>query len=259
MDEEARRQRLATVAKWGIGLAGAVIISPFVFLAVKGIVGLALAVAVGMAVIQLAPVFSMKLANWKMRLIVQEAGANPIETFQNDYIDRFKEVEAKDQELEEWDMELRNYDDDLVGIKRDYPAEAASYEEISQQMHDGLADARHEQTQARADLAEYDRTITKMKRLYKMALAAQRVTSFSKSAEERVMQDIKRQAALDSVRSNLNRSLARLNTAMAKRQARPALPGTTQPALPEPSPAQTIDVTPVPERVAVRRTPRKEA
>ena len=61
MEDEARWQKLAIVAKWKIGLAGAIIISPFIFLAVRGIVRLALAVVIGMTVIQF---YLPKLIYW---------------------------------------------------------------------------------------------------------------------------------------------------------------------------------------------------
>lgn len=86
-----------------------------------------------------------------------------------------------------------------------------------------------EQAQARRDLHEFEQAIKKAKMLYKMALAAQRVTALSKSAEERVLENIKTEIAFDSIRSNLNRSFARLNTAMARRQERPALIPTAVP------------------------------
>ena len=86
-----------------------------------------------------------------------------------------------------------------------------------------------EQAQARRDLYEFEQAIKKAKMLYKMALAAQRVTALSKSAEERVLENIKTEIAFDSVRSNLNRSFARLNTAMARRKERPALIPTAVP------------------------------
>ena len=69
-DSEIRRQKLATALKWGAGFVGAVLVAPFVFLAVKGIVGLAIAAALGLVITQLAPVFALKLANWRIKLLV---------------------------------------------------------------------------------------------------------------------------------------------------------------------------------------------
>ena len=80
---DRRRARLTALAKWGIGLAGAVVIAPMVFLAVKGILGLALAGVLGLALVHGAPVAAMKFANWRLRGLKQEARANPIETRQN--------------------------------------------------------------------------------------------------------------------------------------------------------------------------------
>lgn len=254
MDDEVRRQRLATVAKWGIGLAGAVVISPFVFLAVKGIVGLAIAVAVGMTVIQLAPVFSMKLANWKMKLIIGEAEKNPIETMQNLFVEKSEELQRADQNIVDFETEIGNFDDQLQVFKQQYPAEAETHQTLSERMHEALVEMKREQSAARRELQNFEQQIRKAKAIYKMALAAQKVVKLSRSAEAQVFAQIKEQVAFDAVRTQLNRSFANLNLALEKR-------ADARPALPEARPTQTIDVTtPVsePERVAVRRTHRKE-
>lgn len=251
VDPEIKRKRIEAVAKWGLGLAGAVVIAPFVFLAVKGIVGLALALAIGVATIQLAPVFSMKMANWKMKGIVDEAEKNPIETMQNIYIERSQELESAVQVTIEWETELANFDDEIAGFKKDYPEEAPRYQEISRVGHEGLQAAKNEVEQRREDLAVFDKDIKKAKAIYKMALATQKVSGFDKAAEQKVFQDIKQQVAFDSVRTNLNRSFAQMNAVLAKRQIRPALPASS-PALPASTGGQVIEmqkITPVKEGI----------
>jgi short subunit fatty acids transporter len=37
MADEGRKEKIAALIKWGLGLLGAIIISPIIFLAVKGI------------------------------------------------------------------------------------------------------------------------------------------------------------------------------------------------------------------------------
>lgn len=227
-----KKIKLDTKWKLILGGLGILIIAPLTTTLLWGVVGLLailVGAVIGLAAIAWAPVFSMKLANARIKAIIAEADKNPIETMIAIDIARTQELAEKDQHLEDWDTELSNFDDEVIDMKKHYPEEAGKYERISAQMHDALEAARKEQGQTRQDLYEFEQAIKKAKMLYKMALAAQRVTAFSKSAEEKVMENIKTEVAFDAVRSNLNRSFARLNTAMARRQERPTLVPTALP------------------------------
>ena len=231
-DLELKKIKLDTKWKLTLGSLGILVIAPLtttLLWSVLGLLGVILGAAIGLAAIAFAPIFSMKLANARIKAIMTEADKNPIQTMIGIHIARTRELAEKDQHLEDWDTELSNFDDEVIAMKKEYPEEAGKYERISAQMHDAIAEARKEQAQAGRDLYEFEQAIRKAKLLYKMALAAQRVTAFSKSAEEKVLENIKTEIAFDSVRSNLNRSFARLNTAMARRQERPALVPTAMP------------------------------
>ena len=223
-NNDARRAQIEQAVKWGAGLIAAVVIAPFVFLAVKGIVGLAIAMAVGVSLQQLAPVFGMKIANWKMKLIVSEASANPIETMQNLYLEKSKELSDADQHIVDFETEIGNFDDQMATFQKQYPSEAASYETLSSKMHEALADMKTQQTAARKELKNFDQQITKAKAIYQMSLAAQKVAKLSASAESQVYAKIKETVAFDAVRTQLNRSFANLNLAIEKRNDARALP-----------------------------------
>ena len=75
-DNEVRRQKLEKRIKLGLGLAIPLIIAPFTSYILWGLLGagaLVVAGIVGFVVIQFAPVFAMKVANWKMKMVVNEA------------------------------------------------------------------------------------------------------------------------------------------------------------------------------------------
>jgi hypothetical protein len=76
--------------------------------------------------------------------------------------------------------------------------------------------------------------------IYQMALAAQRVTALSKSAEEQVFAKIREEVAFNSVRSSLNRAFAQLNLALDKRNDVQAasLPAPTLNTLPRGTPGK---------------------
>jgi hypothetical protein len=235
MDDDARRKRIETIAKWGAAFVGAVVIAPFVFLAIQGIVGLVIAFIIGVLVINFAPVFGTWVANKRLQMLKAVVEANPIETMQNLYRDKSGELQHADENIRDFEMEIGNYDDQLEGFKRDYPTDADSYQTVSDKMHEALVGMKREQSQARRDLAAFDKQITKAQAIYKMALAAQKVLVLSKSAESQVFAKIKEQVAFDSVRSQLNRSFASLNLALERRKdAQPVLPPAAEDTAPLP-------------------------
>lgn len=232
-----QHSKLSNYIKWGIGILGAVIISPIVFLAVKGIVGLAIAVFTGAVVINVAPAAGNMLANWKLKLIKDEANRNPIETMENLFIEKQKELNQADTNITEFDTEVRNYDDQLSDFKKQYPEEANTYQEISNKMHQAYENMVSQQSEARQALVDFQQKITRAKAIYKMALAADHVTTLSKSAEQQAFSEIREKVAFDTVRSSLNRSFANLNMAVQKRSD-------VKGSLPAPSNETTIEVIP---------------
>ena len=224
MDEnELKRKRIEFFAKWGLGFIGCVLIAPLAFMALEGVVALVAFVAIAFASIQFAPVFALKIANARVKALVNEVEKNPIETMQNLYIDRNKELVQADEHIRDFETEIRNFDDQLGGFKQQYPDEADTYQDLSGKMHEALANMKQEQTQARRDLKELDTRIIKAKAIYKMALAAQKVTQLSQSAEAQVFAQIREQVAFDSVRTQLNKSFSSLNLALERRNDAKAL------------------------------------
>lgn len=207
--------------KWVLfGIGTIVVAGQFAGLILAGIeatIALVATLIVGGALVYFAPVFAMKAANLRMKAIVGEAEKNPIETLRNDYIFRTQQLQQADDSIAEFITEIRNYDDQCRDFKQQYPEEAESFEEISTAMHAGLKEMKEEQAQARVAVQDLSQKIKKAEAIYKMSLAAQRVTSFSHDSEQKVFADIKQQVAFDAVRSQLNRSFAALDRAMAKR------------------------------------------
>jgi hypothetical protein len=221
METDERKRKFATVLKWLGGIVGAAVISPVVFLALKGVLGLiALGVAAGagLVILRLSPIVSMKVSNLLLKGIASEAAANPIETMQNLLIEKSQELQDADKAIVDFETEVANYADQTVDFSKQYPEEAPRYEEIARRMREGLEQQKRGQEDARARLADLGQKIEKAKAIYKMSLAANKVTSLSKSAEKEIFQNIRETVALDAVRTSLNRSFAALNMAIEQRK-----------------------------------------
>lgn len=221
MTPEQQLLARANKYKWVLLGIGAVLLAgSFAGLIISGVEAILALAGVGIAgaaTVYFLPVVAMKAANVRMKMLVGEAEANPIETLKNDYIYRNKQLQAADDTIEEFITEIRNYDDQMRDFNKDYPDEADSFKEISVEMHAGLEEMKTEQANSRLVVEDLSKKIKKAEAIYKMSLAAQRVSSFSKISEQRVFADIKQQVAFDAVRSQLNRSFASLDRAMARR------------------------------------------
>ena len=232
-------QKLAAALKWVGGFLVVAVISPIIFLALKatlGLIALGIAAGTGLTLLKLTPWFSMKVSNLVMKLVVHEAETNPIETLENLRIEKAAELLKADEAIIEFETEIRNYDDKTQEFSKQYPEESASFKEISTKMHEALLLQKTEQEAARVKLADLGQRIEKARAIYDMSMAAQRVTELSSSAAAKVYQEIKQKIAFDSVRSELNKSFASLNTALNQRKA-------LNPASPLPSGLHVVPAT----------------
>ncbi|MFZ2192794.1 MAG: hypothetical protein WAV31_00970 [Candidatus Moraniibacteriota bacterium] len=220
--DDPRFKKWETIFKWGLGFGGAIAISQVALLAIQGILGLVVAIGLGETIIQLAPVFSLKLANWKIKLLTAEVEANPIETLIGLKIEKDREYGQAGQDIVAFETEVRNFHDEVATFEGQFPEEAAAYRDIYKKMSSGLDDMKKRQAEAATKLDALSKTIEKAKAIYKMSLAAERVTQLSKPAEAIVFADIKERIAFDTVRTQLNHSFASLNNAVnLRREIRP--------------------------------------
>jgi hypothetical protein len=79
--------------KWGAVAGVAVVVAPLLFTLLAATVALVATAAIAMVTVAVAPVFSMKLANWKMAAILAEARRNPIPTLENELLLRKRALE----------------------------------------------------------------------------------------------------------------------------------------------------------------------
>ena len=216
LNADQRKARLASLAKWGLGLVGAILIAPFIFLAVKGIVGLAAAMVIGLGIIHGAPVLGMKFANWKLKAIKYEASRNPVETMQEVFREKSAAVEVFARRVEDFATEVRNFADKLGQFKKDFPDEADKFVENLAVMERGLSERKRRLEEARQELTRFRSEIRKVDGIWQMSLAANKMHRAAGMTEDSFMQRIKTETAIDAVQSSLNRALSQLETSLSK-------------------------------------------
>jgi len=226
MDTNDRKRKVATVLKWLGGMVVVAAISPITFLAAKGALGLlafGAAAGVGIIGLKLAPLIGMKVSNLVVKGVIAEAEANPIETMENLKIEKTKELQEATKNIVEFEAEVGNFDDQVQEFAQQYPDDTPKFRQIAEKMHEALANQKAKHDEMEENLADLSARIERARAIYKMALAAQKVTAFSKSAEQIVFAEIREKVAFEAVKKKMNMASAALNMALSERRPAPPL------------------------------------
>lgn len=145
----AKSKGFAKFLAWGLGLGAAIVIAPFVFLMIGGIVGVAAALGVTYAALKFAPVFGMMTSNLALKAIRWEARRNPVETKMQIYKEDKEQTDAFEKECSEFNDQVEAYRNQIAGFVKKYPAEAPTfleelrgYEELRGARYEALRDMR---------------------------------------------------------------------------------------------------------------------
>lgn len=207
---EERQKQVVTAIKWIAGLGLGLWASTWIFQAIGGLIGILIALAIGIAVQQLAPWYSIFVANLVMKMIVGEARRNPIETMKNIYLDNMKTIQDKDTKIAEFAGRLEDFKDKMDEFAKKYPEDAEKYREVAAKMTALLKRQIQKQKQAKEAAKTYYDRIQKAEAIYAMACAARDVQTLAGKIEKQVYQDIMKQVAFDSVTHQFNTAVAEL-------------------------------------------------
>jgi len=247
-DTNAKRQRVANIAKFAIGFIGAVVISPFVFLAVKGLVGLAIAGAVGLAIVNFAPAVAMKFANWKVKAIVAEAKANPIETLNNLLIAKRQAFVEFKHQVENASAAERDFAEKVRQFKVQYPARAPEFESQLAAMHTLVQQKIVALQNAQVAIHQGEDKLKEMQAYWDMSQAAQKANRAANMDTGDLYEKLKADTACDAVFESMNKAFAQVDIAAALETA-PGIPNIGSSSSTPQLTNQTADVV---EMAAVR-------
>lgn len=220
-DLDPRKMKIATGLKWALGLLGALIIAPVIFLIVKGLVGLALAAIVGLAVVNFMPVLSMKMANWKWKLIVAEAQKNPIETMYEELADDRNARAESDQEITAYETEINNIESNMTSLTTDLqPEDIETFRREIAAMREDLALMQIDLTQFDAEILKKDVEVRRSKAIWQMNMVIDSANKrYNTRLAEATMKKIKTQTAIDAVSRSSAAARAQLNQRIRNRKA----------------------------------------
>lgn len=213
MNLQERYNSISTKAKWGIGIAAAVVVSPLAYVIIKGTVGLVVAGVAGLAVVHGAPYLSMKFANWKIKAIKAEARENPIETMENLLI-------AKRQAFKEFKVNVETAVTARNGFKtkieefaKKYPARAKEFQDQLARMNDLVERKKRALGDAERMLEDGKNKLDEMKAYWDMSQAAQAANKAAGMDTGDLYERMKADTACDAVFESMNRAFAEMEVA----------------------------------------------
>lgn len=240
-----RKARLATAVKWSIGVAAAALVAPIVFLAIKGAVGIIVATILGLAIVNFAPVLSMKFANWKLRAIKSEAATNPIETLENLIIAKEAAFERFKSAVETGVKARRDFAQKTEAFKTRYPHRAAEFEQSLANMTEVMRQKTQALRDAQQTLEDAHHKLDEMRAYWAMSQDLQAANEQTGMDTGDLYEKMKADTAVDAVFGSVNAAFAQLEVAAALNDAPPQ-------AITH-NPAQVIDMSTARNHIEVPR------
>ncbi len=213
-DIDKKRKRIETAVKvLGFGVSGFVV-APFVFLAIKGIIGLVVAAAITLPIIYATPAIGSMLANWRLKLLKAEASRNPVETLQNDYMKQQQALFQFADAIKKFIAERNSFTDKLQGFKKQYPEEAPKFALQLSKMDQLLELRKQKYQQAQKSLALYESEIQKAGAIWEMGQAAAQMSDAAGMTEDDFFAKIQVETALDAVQKQMSVAFADLEVSL---------------------------------------------
>lgn len=217
--------RKARIEKWAkIGLISAIglLVSPIIFLTIKGLIGLAIAAVIGLTMVTFAPWVSMKFANWKVKAIVHEAGENPIETLTNLLIAKRQAFLTFQQNVVAAVTARDNFRDKVTAFSKKYPARAVEFQKKLENMTKLVELKKRALADAEQALEDGEHKLDEMKAYWEMSQAAQEAHAAAGMDTGDLYEKLKADTAVDAVYSSMNKAFAQLEVAASLEENNPA-------------------------------------
>ena len=215
--------------KWfKIGIIAIVvgIVSPFIFLVVKGIAGLIAAGVLGLVAVNFAPVLSMKLANWKVKGIVHEATVSPIETLTNLLLEKREAFRKFTEAVINQVSSLKTFERKSNEFAKTYPARAGEFQAQVEAMRTMVEKQQQALEAAKEAIYQGEQKLTEMSAYWEMSQIAQAANKTANMNTGDQFEQLKMDTSYNSVFDSVNLAFAQME--VAARLETPAL-GMSQP------------------------------
>jgi hypothetical protein len=257
VDIEKKRKFVINFAKvGGLCLAG-FFVSPFIYVAIGGLIGMVIAYSIGAGIIFFTPVIASFLGTLRIKMLKADAAKNPVETLQKDYMRRQQALSNFETAISNFIAEKESFAEKLDGFKIQYPAEAPKFALQLSKMNQLLAVRKQKYQDAKHSLELYDAEIHKASAIWDMGQAAAQMTKAAGMSDADFFAKIQVETALDSVQKNMNTAFADLEVSLMTEKSGPpdavVADAPAQAQLPPARPADSfIDVETTDQPAAIR-------
>jgi hypothetical protein len=212
---ETKRKKYDLVFKTILIGIGALVISPVIFMVVKGLAGAVVACGIGLVVVNAAPWFSMKLANWKVKAIIAEAKENPIETMVNLLAEKRKAFQQFKISVEEAVTASKVFRQQTTEFAKKYPNRALEFTKQSDDMEVLIQRKVTALKEAQTMLAVGEEKLVEMRSYWEMSKAAIAANKAAGMDTGDLFEKLKSDTAVTSVFESMHRAFAELEVASA--------------------------------------------
>lgn len=231
IDLEQKRKRIEGLVKIGGLCVIGLVVAPFIFLTIQGLLGLVLAAGISFTAINFVPWYAAKVANWRLKAIKHEASKNPIETLQNDLRFKTLELDSRKTNIEKMSGQLRTFADRVTEIKDKYGASDSGYIKLNNDLVDLKRVYNHRcerWKEARKQLDLFGEQIDRGKMIWEAAQAAAAARETSGLTDDEFFSKLRTETAFDSIETSYNQAIASLDASMLEE---PVKTTTTNPAI----------------------------
>ena len=211
------KDKIEQFAKIAIALFAIFLMAPFIFLLIKGIIGIAAAVVIASLLIALAPAASLAIANMGVSLLKIEAARNPVETLQNEYKEKARQLEDRKEAIELGMAKLKTFENKVAALGARYPEEVPQFEAQLKPMQELLAHRKDRFKTAARKLKDFHDVVEKADAIWQVTQALNEM-AVGQSATDDFYSELRTKTALDSVQESLAHSFAALDTSLLEEE-----------------------------------------
>lgn len=224
-DVKQKFERLSLRWKVAIVALGVVLAAPFAYAAFMGTLALVsgiIALAIVSASIAFAPVWAMKLANWRLKAVMAEATANPIPTKWNIYRERVEALKANAEKIQRFQAMIGQKEGEVERLEKAFPAEGPPFRKFIEAMKALLEQRKREFKVAQRAVENYRVETEKAEMVWNLAVSARELQVASGKTALDPLKAIADKTAMASVELAMNDAFAQLDRVMLERVDEPA-------------------------------------
>lgn len=217
---DVKREKFASKLNIAVAVTVTVIAGLIAFAAAGMAIVVGSTVIAALAVVNMVPVASRKLAIWKFKALKQTAIDNPIETMEIESQTQAEEIQKYQDAFTARQAQGTAFIQEMAELAKDDPEGAAMYADQIQDYHTEMEQRAEELREAVQDHEEYKKNLELFRRRWRAAQASAVFNAGKPDEKEKILRNILVDEAMNAVRVKANESAARLKTNTIVSQAR---------------------------------------